>query len=97
MSVLATYGIHFLANFEPWSIGLLAVLVATFIVTILLIQRQPQNQQKVAFMVNNILFMLFSNERFGWILTSGRGAEGERWSFLRESFITARPLLEVFW
>ncbi|XP_075278027.1 cationic amino acid transporter 2 isoform X1 [Opisthocomus hoazin] len=57
MSVLATYGIHFLANFEPWSIGLLAVLVATFIVTILLIQRQPQNQQKVAFMVPLLPFL----------------------------------------
>lgn len=77
LSVLTTYGIHFIANLEPWSIGLLAVLVASFIVTILLIHRQPQNQQKVAFMVNNIFSMLFSNERFGWILTSGRGAERE--------------------
>lgn len=76
LSVLTTYGIHFIANMEPWSIGLLAVLVASFIVTVLLIQRQPQSQQKVAFMVNN--FMLLSNERFEWIWTSGSGAEGER-------------------
>ncbi|XP_064305590.1 cationic amino acid transporter 2 isoform X1 [Phalacrocorax carbo] len=57
LSVLATYGIHFIANLEPWSIGLLAVLVASFIVTILLIQRQPQNQQKVAFMVPLLPFL----------------------------------------
>ncbi|KFR07891.1 Low affinity cationic amino acid transporter 2, partial [Nipponia nippon] len=57
LSVLTTYGIHFIANLEPWSIGLLAVLVAFFIVTILLIQRQPQNQQKVAFMVPLLPFL----------------------------------------
>ncbi|KAM6136553.1 cationic amino acid transporter 2 isoform 1-T1 [Phoenicopterus ruber ruber] len=57
LSVLTTYGIHFIANLEPWSLGLLAVLVASFIVTILLIQRQPQNQQKVAFMVPLLPFL----------------------------------------
>ncbi|XP_075356270.1 cationic amino acid transporter 2 isoform X2 [Mycteria americana] len=57
LSILTTYGIHFIANLEPWSIGLLAVLVASFIVTILLIQRQPQNQQKVAFMVPLLPFL----------------------------------------
>ncbi|NWU47241.1 CTR2 protein, partial [Dromas ardeola] len=57
LSVLTTYGIDFIANLEPWSIGLLAVLVASFIVTILLIQRQPQNQQKVAFMVPLLPFL----------------------------------------
>ncbi|NXE72180.1 CTR2 protein, partial [Cochlearius cochlearius] len=57
LSVLTTYGIHFIANLEPWSIGLLAVLVASFIVTILLIHRQPQNQQKVAFMVPLLPFL----------------------------------------
>uniref|UniRef100_A0A663M2Y9 Cationic amino acid transporter 2 n=1 Tax=Athene cunicularia TaxID=194338 RepID=A0A663M2Y9_ATHCN len=57
LSVLTTYGIHFIANLEPWSIGLLAVLVASFVVTILLIQRQPQNQQKVAFMVPLLPFL----------------------------------------
>uniref|UniRef100_A0A8C4XV34 Solute carrier family 7 member 2 n=1 Tax=Falco tinnunculus TaxID=100819 RepID=A0A8C4XV34_FALTI len=57
LSVLTTYGIHFIANLEPWSVGLLAVLVASFIVTILLIQRQPQNQQKVAFMVPLLPFL----------------------------------------
>ncbi|XP_030305468.1 cationic amino acid transporter 2 isoform X2 [Calypte anna] len=57
LSVLATYGIHFIVNLEPWSIGLLAVLVMSFIATILLIQRQPQNQQKVAFMVPLLPFL----------------------------------------
>ncbi|NXI08766.1 CTR2 protein, partial [Irena cyanogastra] len=57
LSVLITNGIHFIANFEPWSIGLLALLVISFIVTILLIQRQPQNQQKVAFMVPLLPFL----------------------------------------
>ncbi|XP_050829729.1 cationic amino acid transporter 2 isoform X3 [Serinus canaria] len=56
-SVLITYGIHFIANLEPWSIGLLALLVMSFIVIILLIQRQPQNQQKVAFMVPLLPFL----------------------------------------
>ncbi|XP_010295957.1 cationic amino acid transporter 2 isoform X1 [Balearica regulorum gibbericeps] len=57
LSILTTYGIHFIANLEPWSICLLAVLVVSFIVTILLIQRQPQNQQKVAFMVPLLPFL----------------------------------------
>ncbi|NXU84423.1 CTR2 protein, partial [Xiphorhynchus elegans] len=57
LSVLATNGIHLIATLEPWSIGLLAVLVVSFIVTILLIHRQPQNQQKVAFMVPLLPFL----------------------------------------
>ncbi|XP_025933958.1 cationic amino acid transporter 2 [Apteryx rowi] len=57
LSVLATYGTHFIANLEPWSIGLLVALVVLFIVTILLIQRQPQNQQRVAFMVPLLPFL----------------------------------------
>ncbi|NXH16451.1 CTR2 protein, partial [Bucco capensis] len=57
LSVHTTYAIHFIANLEPWSIGLLGVLVVSFIITILLIQRQPQNQQKVAFMVPLLPFL----------------------------------------
>ncbi|XP_025960393.1 cationic amino acid transporter 2 isoform X2 [Dromaius novaehollandiae] len=57
LSVLTTYGTHFIANLEPWSTGLLAALVALFIVTILLIRRQPQNQQRVAFMVPLLPFL----------------------------------------
>ncbi|XP_032855142.1 cationic amino acid transporter 2 [Tyto alba] len=57
LSVLATYGIHCIANLELWSIVILVVLVVSFIVTILLIQRQPQSQQKVAFMVPLLPFL----------------------------------------
>uniref|UniRef100_K7G7V9 Solute carrier family 7 member 2 n=1 Tax=Pelodiscus sinensis TaxID=13735 RepID=K7G7V9_PELSI len=57
LSVLTTYGIHFIANMEPWSIGLLAVLVVLFIVIVLTIWRQPQSQQKVAFMVPFLPFL----------------------------------------
>ncbi|XP_074848958.1 cationic amino acid transporter 2 isoform X3 [Carettochelys insculpta] len=55
LSVLTTYGIHFIANMEPWSIGLLAVLVVLFISILLAMWRQPQNQQKVAFMFQESL------------------------------------------
>lgn len=51
LSILTTYGIHFLANLELWSIGLLAALLILFVTIILVIWRQPQSQQKVAFMV----------------------------------------------
>ncbi|XP_073198023.1 cationic amino acid transporter 2 isoform X2 [Lepidochelys kempii] len=57
LSVLTTYGIHFIANMEPWSIGLLAVLVVLFIVIVLTIWRQPQSQQKVAFLVPFLPFL----------------------------------------
>ncbi|XP_074848952.1 cationic amino acid transporter 2 isoform X1 [Carettochelys insculpta] len=57
LSVLTTYGIHFIANMEPWSIGLLAVLVVLFISILLAMWRQPQNQQKVAFMVPFLPFL----------------------------------------
>ncbi|XP_062992025.1 cationic amino acid transporter 2 isoform X2 [Elgaria multicarinata webbii] len=51
LSILTTYGIHFLANLELWSICLLAALSVLFVVIVLVIWRQPQSQQKVAFMV----------------------------------------------
>nr|XP_056711227.1 cationic amino acid transporter 2 isoform X1 [Euleptes europaea] len=51
LSILITYGINFLANLEPWSLGLLAALAVLFAVIVLAIWRQPQSQQKVAFMV----------------------------------------------
>ncbi|XP_003221671.2 cationic amino acid transporter 2 isoform X1 [Anolis carolinensis] len=51
LSILTTYGIHFIANLELWSICLLAALSVLFVVIILIIWRQPQSQQKVAFMV----------------------------------------------
>ncbi|XP_010009324.1 PREDICTED: low affinity cationic amino acid transporter 2-like [Nestor notabilis] len=57
LSVLTTYMNHSTANLELWSICLLAVFMTFFIVTILLIQRQPQNQHKVAFMVPLVPFL----------------------------------------
>ncbi|XP_030348488.1 cationic amino acid transporter 2 [Strigops habroptila] len=57
LSVLTTNMNHSIANLELWSIGLLAVFMTSFIVTILLIQRQPQNQHKVAFMVPLVPFL----------------------------------------
>ncbi|XP_066489086.1 cationic amino acid transporter 2 isoform X2 [Tiliqua scincoides] len=57
ISILTTYGIHFLANLEFWSIGLLAVLFILFVAVVLVIWRQPQSQQKVAFMVPLLPFL----------------------------------------
>ncbi|XP_048365076.1 cationic amino acid transporter 2 isoform X2 [Sphaerodactylus townsendi] len=57
LSILITYGINFLANLEPWSIGLLAALVVLFAIVIFAIWRQPQSQQKVAFMVPFLPFL----------------------------------------
>ncbi|KAJ6668584.1 hypothetical protein lerEdw1_012066 [Lerista edwardsae] len=57
LSILTTYGVHFLANLELWSIGLLAVLFILFVAIILVIWRQPQSQQKVAFMVPLLPFL----------------------------------------
>ncbi|XP_044311734.1 cationic amino acid transporter 2 isoform X3 [Varanus komodoensis] len=51
LSILTTYGIHFIANLELWSLCLLGVLSLLFISVILVIWRQPQSEQKVAFMV----------------------------------------------
>ncbi|XP_077158218.1 cationic amino acid transporter 2 isoform X2 [Paroedura picta] len=51
LSILITYGIHFLANLEPWSVGLLAALAVLLAIVIFAIWRQPQSQQKVSFMV----------------------------------------------
>ncbi|XP_033016470.1 cationic amino acid transporter 2 isoform X2 [Lacerta agilis] len=57
LSILATNGIHLLASLEPWSICLLAVLTVLFITIVLVIWRQPQSQQKVAFMVPLLPFL----------------------------------------
>ncbi|XP_053113700.1 cationic amino acid transporter 2 isoform X2 [Hemicordylus capensis] len=57
LSILTTYGVHFLANLEVWSICLLAALSVMFVVVILFIWRQPQSQQKVAFMVPLLPFL----------------------------------------
>ncbi|XP_069056581.1 cationic amino acid transporter 2 isoform X1 [Pleurodeles waltl] len=57
LSVLTTYAVPAIANLEPWSIGLLAVFILLFLLLVLIIWRQPQNQQKVAFMVPFLPFL----------------------------------------
>lgn len=51
LSVLTTYGVHAVARLEAWSLTLLVLLLVLCIAIVLTIWRQPQNQQKVAFMV----------------------------------------------
>nr|XP_033800132.1 cationic amino acid transporter 2 [Geotrypetes seraphini]XP_033800140.1 cationic amino acid transporter 2 [Geotrypetes seraphini]XP_033800150.1 cationic amino acid transporter 2 [Geotrypetes seraphini]XP_033800156.1 cationic amino acid transporter 2 [Geotrypetes seraphini]XP_033800163.1 cationic amino acid transporter 2 [Geotrypetes seraphini]XP_033800171.1 cationic amino acid transporter 2 [Geotrypetes seraphini]XP_033800181.1 cationic amino acid transporter 2 [Geotrypetes seraphini] len=57
LSVLATFGVQAIADLEPWSIGLLAAFVLLLMFIVLIIWRQPQNQQKVAFMVPLLPFL----------------------------------------
>uniref|UniRef100_F7E5E1 Cationic amino acid transporter 2 n=2 Tax=Monodelphis domestica TaxID=13616 RepID=F7E5E1_MONDO len=56
-SILMTYGLHAISVKETWSLALLAVLVFFFISFIFIIWRQPQNKQKVAFMVPLLPFL----------------------------------------
>lgn len=51
LSILTTYGVHAIARLEAWSLALLVLFLVLCIVVVLTIWRQPQNQQKVAFMV----------------------------------------------
>ncbi|XP_013921958.1 PREDICTED: cationic amino acid transporter 2 isoform X1 [Thamnophis sirtalis] len=57
LSILTTHGIHSLANLELWSIFLLASFFILFGMIMFIIWRQPQNQQKVAFMVPFLPFL----------------------------------------
>ncbi|XP_030047311.1 cationic amino acid transporter 2 [Microcaecilia unicolor] len=57
LSVFATYGVQAIADLEPWSICLLAAFILLLMVIVLIIWRQPQNQQKVAFMVPLLPFL----------------------------------------
>ncbi|XP_029442953.1 cationic amino acid transporter 2 isoform X2 [Rhinatrema bivittatum] len=57
LSVLTTFGVQAIANLEPWSIGLLVVFVSLIIFIVFIIWMQPQNQQKVAFMVPLLPFL----------------------------------------
>uniref|UniRef100_UPI00398F6536 cationic amino acid transporter 2 isoform X2 n=1 Tax=Pristiophorus japonicus TaxID=55135 RepID=UPI00398F6536 len=57
LSVLITYGNEAILSAVPWSIGLLAVLLVTFGVTVFIIQKQPQSQIKVVFMVPLLPFL----------------------------------------
>ncbi|XP_006000140.1 cationic amino acid transporter 2 [Latimeria chalumnae] len=51
VSVLLTYGGYAILALEAWSISLLAVFILVFATAIVVIWRQPQSQEKVAFMV----------------------------------------------
>lgn len=55
LSVLTTYGVQAIARLEAWSLALLALFLVVCTAVILTIWRQPQNQQKVAFMVSEII------------------------------------------
>ncbi|XP_063166718.1 cationic amino acid transporter 2 isoform X2 [Candoia aspera] len=57
LSILTTHGIHSLADMEIWSICLLMSLFILFGMIMLIIWRQPQNQQKVTFMVPFLPFL----------------------------------------
>ncbi|XP_007959925.1 cationic amino acid transporter 2 [Chlorocebus sabaeus] len=57
LSVLTTYGVHAITRLEAWSLALLALFLVLYVAIILTIWRQPQNQQKVAFMVPFLPFL----------------------------------------
>ncbi|XP_059100638.1 cationic amino acid transporter 2 isoform X2 [Peromyscus eremicus] len=57
MSILTTHGVQAIARLEAWSLALLALFLVLCTAVILTIWRQPQNQQKVAFMVPFLPFL----------------------------------------
>uniref|UniRef100_A0A8C7AN73 Cationic amino acid transporter C-terminal domain-containing protein n=1 Tax=Neovison vison TaxID=452646 RepID=A0A8C7AN73_NEOVI len=57
LSILTTYGVQAIARLEAWSIALLVLFLVLCIAIVLTIWRQPQNQQKVAFMVPFLPFL----------------------------------------
>ncbi|XP_007516347.1 cationic amino acid transporter 2 isoform X2 [Erinaceus europaeus] len=57
LSILTTYGVQAIAGLEAWSLALLVLLLVLCIVIVIIIWRQPQNQQKVAFMVPLLPFL----------------------------------------
>ncbi|GAB1293117.1 Cationic amino acid transporter 2 [Apodemus speciosus] len=57
LSILTTYGVQAIASLEAWSLALLALLLVLCTAVVLTIWRQPQNQQKVAFMVPFLPFL----------------------------------------
>ncbi|XP_049628305.1 cationic amino acid transporter 2 [Suncus etruscus] len=57
LSILTTHGVHAIANLEVWSIALLVFFLVLCIAIVFIIWRQPQNQQKVAFMVPFLPFL----------------------------------------
>uniref|UniRef100_A0A8C0XB99 Cationic amino acid transporter 2 n=1 Tax=Castor canadensis TaxID=51338 RepID=A0A8C0XB99_CASCN len=57
LSILTTYGVQAIAGLEAWSLVLLMLFLVLSITVVLTIWRQPQNQQKVAFMVPFLPFL----------------------------------------
>uniref|UniRef100_A0A8D0PK41 Solute carrier family 7 member 2 n=1 Tax=Sus scrofa TaxID=9823 RepID=A0A8D0PK41_PIG len=57
LSILTTYGVHAIARLEVWSLALLVLFLVLCVAVVLTIWRQPQNQQKVAFMVPFLPFL----------------------------------------
>ncbi|XP_055970065.1 cationic amino acid transporter 2 [Sorex fumeus] len=57
LSILTTYGVRAIARLEAWSIALLVLFLVFCIAIVVVIWRQPQNQQKVAFMVPFLPFL----------------------------------------
>uniref|UniRef100_A0A452V4J3 Cationic amino acid transporter 2 n=1 Tax=Ursus maritimus TaxID=29073 RepID=A0A452V4J3_URSMA len=57
LSILTTYGVQAIARLEAWSIALLVLFLVLCVAVVLIIWRQPQNQQKVAFMVPFLPFL----------------------------------------
>ncbi|TKC41795.1 hypothetical protein EI555_020396 [Monodon monoceros] len=57
LSILTTHGVHTIARLEAWSLALLVLLLVLCVAIVLIIWRQPQNQQKVAFMVPFLPFL----------------------------------------
>ncbi|KAF3825542.1 hypothetical protein GH733_005524 [Mirounga leonina] len=57
LSILTTYGVQAIARLEAWSVALLVLFLVLCIAVVLTIWRQPQNQQKVAFMVPFLPFL----------------------------------------
>ncbi|XP_067890763.1 cationic amino acid transporter 2 isoform X2 [Heterodontus francisci] len=57
LSVLITYANEAILSAVPWSIGILAVLLVMLGVSVFIIQKQPQSQIKVVFMVPLLPFL----------------------------------------
>ncbi|XP_004452135.3 cationic amino acid transporter 2 isoform X2 [Dasypus novemcinctus] len=57
LSLLTTHGVRALAQLEAWALALLVLVLALCVAVVLTIWRQPQNQQKVAFMVPLLPFL----------------------------------------
>nr|XP_045007365.1 cationic amino acid transporter 2 [Jaculus jaculus]XP_045007368.1 cationic amino acid transporter 2 [Jaculus jaculus] len=57
LSILTTYGVQAISRLEVWSLALLFLCLFLCIAVVLTIWRQPQNQQKVAFMVPLLPFL----------------------------------------